>query len=69
MSEWDMDGDVVIIDGLNFDSVQKVSNAHKDPFKKDWKDLRTSKSLDKNFRRRSDRKVQKDHHDHGDGDA
>jgi len=69
MSEWDMDGDVVIIDGLNFDSVQRVSNAHKDPFKKDWKKLRSSKSLDKNFRRRSDRKVQKDHHDYGAGDA
>jgi len=68
MSEWDMDDDVVIIDGLNFDSVQKVNSSHKDPFKKDWKSLRKSRSLDKNFRRRADRKIEKAVQA-GDGDA
>ncbi len=53
---WDISEDSVIIDGLNFDTVTKVTKkSNKDPFKKSWSDLRSHAGLQKNFKRREDR--------------
>ena len=59
MPEWDMDDDTVIIDGLNFDTYQKVNAKNPDPFKGQWTSLRKFSGLEKNFKRRTDRSFEK----------
>ena len=59
MSNWDMDDETVIIDGLNFDSYQKVQAGNPDPFKIKWSSLRKYDDLEKNLRRRTDRQFEK----------
>ena len=59
MPEWDMDDDTVIIDGLNFDTYQKVNAKNPDPFKGQWDSLRKFSGLEKNFKRRTDRSFEK----------
>lgn len=54
--DWDISEDAVVIDGLNFDTVTKVTKKEtKDPFYKSWADLRTYRGVEKNFKRREDR--------------
>lgn len=56
---WRMDEDVVIIDGLNIDKAKVVKKKDNDPFMQPWDALRSYRGIDKNFKRRSDRNLEK----------
>ena len=56
---WRIDEDTVIIDGLKFDSVKKVKSNNHDPFSESWESLRQYSGLEKNFKRRADRNLEK----------
>ena len=53
------DEEPLIINGLNFDTAIKVPKKNRDPFSKDWSELRTYRGMDKNFKRRADRNLEK----------